>query len=109
MAADVAQNVDIVELGQPLGIVDDDRILGAVAELQEPGEDLLDAVLVRVDLFKESAAWRLSSRPDGSPTRVVPPPIRVSGFRPRLLRPVQEHDLTSDPMCSEGAVQSYPT
>jgi hypothetical protein len=43
MAADIAQEWDVMQLVQPVGVVDHDRVAGAVAEMQVVGEDLADA------------------------------------------------------------------
>jgi hypothetical protein len=53
----------------------------AVAEGQELREHLANAREVGRDLFSVSS-FRASSLPDGSPTRVVPPPISAIGLWP---------------------------
>ena len=49
MPADVAQEVDVVELGQPFGVVGHDRVVLALAEADEMREGLADAGLVGLD------------------------------------------------------------
>ena len=51
---------------------------------------------------------RLSSFPDGSPTRVVPPPIRAIGRCPVCWSQYSIMIGKSEPTCSEDAVQSNP-
>ena len=48
---------------------------------------------------------RVSSLPEGSPTRVVPPPISAIGLLPVCC---SQCSIIDDqlPMCSDGAVQS---
>jgi hypothetical protein len=52
-------------------------------------------------------SWRVSSRPDGSPMRVVPPPISVNGL-PAPVACIQCRIMIDRrwPMCRDGAVQS---
>ena len=54
------------------------------------------------------SSLRLSSRPEGSPTRVVPPPISAIGLLPVCCSQYSIMIWISDPMCSEDAVQSKP-
>ncbi len=51
---------------------------------------------------------RLSSLPEGSPTRVVPPPISAIGRWPVCCIQCSIMIGSSEPTCSEGAVQSKP-
>ena len=51
---------------------------------------------------------RLSSLPDGSPTLVVPPPIRATGLPPVSCSQWSIMIWTSEPTCSDAAVQSKP-
>ncbi len=51
---------------------------------------------------------RLSSLPDGSPTRVVPPPISAIGRWPVCCSQYSIMIGSSEPTCSEAAVQSKP-
>src|SRR5690606_33857286 len=46
VAADISQEVDVIERDEPLGVVDHDRIVSPRAEPQKAAEDLLDALLV---------------------------------------------------------------
>ena len=50
MPADVAQEVEVLQTGQPVGVVDGDRVGVALAETKEGGEDLAQLVLVGLDL-----------------------------------------------------------
>ncbi len=59
VAADVAQELDVVERRQPLGVVDHHGVGAAVAELQELGEDALHALLVGLDLLDRAELPRL--------------------------------------------------
>ncbi len=51
---------------------------------------------------------RLSSLPEGSPTRVVPPPISAIGRPPVCCSQYSIMIWISEPTCSEDAVQSKP-
>jgi hypothetical protein len=51
---------------------------------------------------------RLSSLPEGSPTRVVPPPISAIGRCPVCCSQYSIMIGSSEPTCSDGAVQSKP-
>ena len=51
---------------------------------------------------------RVSSRPDGSPTIVVPPPISAIALFPVCWSQCSIMICTSEPTCKEGAVQSKP-
>ncbi len=51
---------------------------------------------------------RLSSLPLGSPTRVVPPPISAIGRWPVCCIQCSIMIGSSEPTCSEAAVQSKP-
>ncbi len=50
--------------------------------------------------------WRVSSLPEGSPTRVVPPPISTIGLPPHFCSQCSIMMEMRLPTCSEGAVQS---
>ena len=50
MAAVIAQEIDIAELVEPIGVVDHHRVVGAVAEAQELAKHRLDAGDVGADL-----------------------------------------------------------
>ena len=107
MPPDVAQELDVVELREPVGVVGHDGVMLAVAEADEMGERLADARLVGSDLSNVSSL-RLSSLPDGSPTIVVPPPISATGLPPVSCSQCSIMIPTRLPTCSEGAVQSNP-
>ena len=51
VATDVAQEIDVVQLRQPFGIVDHGRVGATVAEAHEPRKDPSDAILVGIDLL----------------------------------------------------------
>ena len=51
---------------------------------------------------------RVSSRPEGSPIFVVPPPISTMGLCPVFCSQRSIMICTSEPTCSESAVQSKP-
>src|SRR5262249_41011192 len=92
VAPDLAQELDIVQAKQPLGVVDHQRIGAAVAEFQEFGENLLDAALVRLDLLggKNPAALVLAGWvPDASSAAAH----QRDGPVPGVLQPAQKHDL----------------
>ena len=59
-------------------------------------------------MISSVSTLRLSSLPDGSPTRVVPPPISAIGRWPVCCSQCSIMIGSSEPMCSEGAVQSKP-
>ena len=52
--------------------------------------------------------WRISVRPEGSPMRVVPSPMRAMGLLPAICRRFMRHRAMKWPTCSESAVQSKP-
>ena len=52
--------------------------------------------------------WRMSVRPEGSPIRVVPSPIRAMGLLPAICRRFIRHSAIKCPTCRESAVQSKP-
>ena len=104
--ADVAQEFDIVERRQPLGVVGHDRVTARLAEIQELREDRLDAVLVRVDLLDREDAPRLvAARGIADPRRTTAHQRdRFAGAA--LLQPVQHHDRqqVADVQRRRGAV-----
>ena len=65
MPADIAQQRDVEQLVEPVGVVDHPRIGGAVAELQVFVEDPPDAGHVGADLIvgQELARYELPSAP----------------------------------------------
>ena len=64
VATNIAQHVDIVELGQPVGIIDHHRIACARAIAQKLRKNALDTVLVCIDLLdcQEFAGFILAGR-----------------------------------------------
>ena len=61
------------------------------------------------DWIVASVSWgRLASLPVGSPTLVVPPPIRTTGRCPACCRRRSIMIWISEPTCRLGAVASKP-
>ena len=60
-----------------------------------------NAIMLRFDV-------RASSLPEGSPTRVVPPPMSAMGRPPVFCSQRSIMMGSMEPTCSEGAVQSKP-
>ena len=92
MPADITQKLDVVQPGEPLGIVAHQRVVPSLAEAQEAVEHLADARLVVVDLLdrEDLAGFVPAGRvadPRGAPAHQHD---RASGARP--LQPVQHHD-----------------
>ncbi len=50
--ADIAQEGNVIQLVQPLGIVHQDGVVGAVAEFQQMADTAQDALLVGLDLLR---------------------------------------------------------
>ena len=92
MPPDVAQKVDVVELGEPIGVVGHDGVVLAVAEADEMREGLADAGLVGLDLFNRQklAALVLARRIADHRRAAAHQRDRLAA---RLLEPVQHHDL----------------
>jgi hypothetical protein len=89
--ADVAQHLDVVEPGQPFRIVEHDGVGLARTELEDLGEDDLDALLVGVDLLDGADGARLVLAGG------VAHPRRAAAHQrdrlvARLLQPVEHHD-----------------
>ncbi len=96
MPSHVAQEIDVVERRQPLGVVEHDRICAALAELEEAREHALDGVLVGLDRFDRQDA----------PGLVLAGGVADAGgaaahqrdrLAARLLQPVQHHDRDQVP------------
>jgi hypothetical protein len=106
--ADVAQELDVVELRQPLGVVDHEGVRLTLAETEEPGEHGGDAGLVRLDVARGTGC--AGSRPAPTDRRPAwwPPPIRTRGLCPVAWSQRSIMMGTSEPTWSEGAVQSKP-
>ncbi|OIQ68461.1 hypothetical protein GALL_499460 [mine drainage metagenome] len=107
MPADIAQHLDPVELGQPFGIVRHDRIVLALAELQEVREHLLDALLVALDILdrKDFSGLVLAGGvADAGGAAAHQRDRPVAG----LLQPVEAHDLYhgTDMERRRGAVEA---
>jgi hypothetical protein len=108
MPADIAQEGDVEQPVQPFGIVEHDGIRRAITETQEGVEHLADAGLVGFDLRIRPAAGGASSRKEGSPTLVVPPPISTTGDVPVRCISRSSMICTRDPTCRLSAVASKP-
>jgi hypothetical protein len=94
MPADVAQERDVGELVEPLGVVDHDRVGRPVAEGEEAVEGRLDRGALFAAMSASVSSLRASSlKPEGSPTLVVPPPISDDRLVAGLLEAAQQHDL----------------
>ena len=91
MAADLAQEIDVVEAGEPLGIIGHDRIGLALAEVQEFRKGSPDPRLVGLDrlLREELAALILAGR-IADPRRTAAD--QRHGLAAGLLQPAQHHD-----------------
>ena len=100
VAADVAQEVDVVEAAQPFGVVEHQRVGRAVAEGEEAFEDGPDRRLVGVDLLdgQKLAALVLAGR-------IADPRRAAADQRQRLaagaLQPGEHHDRQQ--RCRHGA------
>jgi hypothetical protein len=79
MPADIAQELDIVELQQPIGIVDHDGVGRPVAVTQDCETRLMLSMFWRSARRQQLA---LIVAEGGSPTIEVPPPISVIGRWP---------------------------
>ena len=59
--ADFAEEVDEMEIPQPVGVVDEQRL--SVGEIQKLGELLLDALAVMVELVSNTPSGRAAAEP----------------------------------------------
>ena len=82
MPAVLAQERDVFEPVEPVGVVDHDRVGRAVAEGRGTGRRCGGCRPCWRRSRRRSAACALSSLPEGSPTLVVPPPISTIGRLP---------------------------
>ena len=107
MPPDVAQELDVVELGEPVGVVGHDRVGLAVAEADEMRERLADARLVGLDLgdCHELAAFVLARRVADHGRAAAHQRHRLPA---RLLQPVQHHDAdqVADMQRRGGAIEA---
>ena len=88
----VAQEIDVVEMIQPVSIVDHPRIRGAIAEIEKPPEHLADAGQVGADLLDGEKLPRFVlergiANLGGAAAHQGDRPV------PGLLHPAQHHDL----------------
>ena len=91
MPADVAQQRDVAQFVEPIGVVDHDGVGRTVAEIDEFGEDRADARHVAGDL------GIVEQRPRLIPERGVADPRRAAAHQhdrlvPVLLQQPQQHD-----------------
>ncbi len=106
-AADIAQEVDVVERPEPFGIVDHLRARRAAAVGRGSRSNTREeARACCLDLLVGEQLARRASLPEGSPTRVVPPPISVIGRWPAFCSQRSIMIDTRRPTWSDGAVQS---
>ena len=96
MAPDIAQELDVVELRQPLGVVDHQRIAAAIAEADEARERAPDAVLVPFDLIEGEQAPALvaAGRIADAGRAAAHQGDRLAAG---LLQPMQHHDRQEMP------------
>ena len=91
MPADIAQEIDVVERGEPLGIVDHQRAGRPVVEIEEAGKDRAEALLVGLDLVIGEELPRLVLA-----RGIADPGGAAAHQRDRLvaglLQPAQHHD-----------------
>jgi len=92
MSADIAQEVDVIQLRQPLRIVRHDRVGLAVAESQELVEDFADAGFVGFDRLDRKQLPALVLARGVADARRAAAHER-DGFAAALLQPTQHHDL----------------
>jgi hypothetical protein len=104
MTPDVAQEIDVVELGEPV------RVVGSCVPSPNwmKWEKALRMPALLASISATVMSLRLSSFPDGSPTIVVPPPISATGLPPIFCSQCSIMIWTSEPTCRDGAVQSKP-
>ena len=92
MPADIAQEIDVVDLHQPVGVVDHDRVAGAAAEFEIGREIAPDADEIVVDILWCQQLARFVLEGGVTDHRGAAPHQRdrpVAG----LLQPVEHHDL----------------
>ena len=105
MPADIAQERDVEQSIEPIGVVDHDRVARAVAELQEFGEDLADPGHVAGDLLvgQKLAGFVL---PGGVADLRRAAAHQYDRLVAGLLEPAQQHDRhqVADMQAVGGAV-----
>ncbi len=105
MPADIAQQRDVAQFVEPVGVVDHHRVGRAVAEGQELGEDLADAGHVAGDLgVAEQRARLVLARGVADPRRAAA--HQHDRLVPGLLEQAQQHDpqQAADMQAVGGAV-----
>ena len=104
---DVAQELDVAERVEPVGVVDHHRVGRPVAEGQEPLEHAADAGDVGVDLVvgEQRAALVLAG---GIADLGRAAAHQHDRLVPGLLQPAQHHDLHQAAHVQAGAVASKP-
>ena len=104
----VAQEIDVVELVEPVGVVDhngvDRRRRPKLRNL--PNTDSMPPILAAISASVRSL--RASSLPEGSPTLVVPPPISTIGRWPACcnLRSIMMLTQVADMEARRRAVEA---
>jgi hypothetical protein len=87
----VAQEIDVVEVVQPVGVVDHDRVAGPFAEAEELAKNLLDAGHVLRDLlFAQQGAHLVAPR--GVAGLGGAAAHEHDGLVAGVLQPAQQHD-----------------
>ena len=91
MPADVAQELDIIEVRQPVGVVEQQRVASAFAKAQEFLENRLDRGLVGVDLLngQQLAALVLAGRIANARGAAAD---ERQGLAAGALQPGEQHD-----------------
>ncbi len=106
VSPDVAKKLDVVQLGEPIGVVGHDGVVLAVAEAHETRERLADAGFVGVDIFEaqELATLILARRIADHGRAAAHQRDRLAA---RLLKPMQHHDAdqVADMQRGRGAVE----
>ena len=90
--ADVAQHLDVVELGQPFGVVGHDGVVPAATESEKLGEGHLDAGLVGLDLLDGQDLARLVPARGIAHARGAAAHQHDRLVAAGRLHPVQHHD-----------------
>jgi hypothetical protein len=91
VAADIAQQRDVAQFVEPIGVVDHDRVARPLAETHEIGEDLADPLHVMGDLaVVEQAARFVLARGIADPGRAAA--HQHDRLVAGLLEQAQEHD-----------------
>ena len=107
IAPDVAEKIDVVELGEPVRVVGHDRVVLAVAKADETRERLSDPCFVGLDCFRgEQLATFVLARRVADHRRAAA--HQRDWLGPRFLQPMQHHDLheRADVQRRGGAIEA---